>query len=248
MSYPRNAATPPIVVVGVVVQISDGAVQTTGASVRVKTGTGAWGAGAGTLACDTTSGVWTYAPTQGETNDEAFHVAVYKSACIPAGVTVITSASATAGYAGTDQSKITNATATVNLSNTTIKTATDVETDTADIQSRLPAALVGGRIDANMQAAANDVITAAVIATGAIDADALASDAANEIADALLLRNVSNVEATAGEHTLCTLILSGLEWSVSGTTWTIKRTDGSTTHYTKTMTTDAAADHVTGVT
>jgi len=41
---------------------------------------------------------------------------------------------------------------TVNLSATTIKTATDVETDTADIQSRLPAALVGGRIDATIDA------------------------------------------------------------------------------------------------
>lgn len=36
--------------------------------------------------------------------------------------------------------------ATVNLSGTTIKTATDVETDTQDIQSRIPAALVDGRM------------------------------------------------------------------------------------------------------
>ena len=41
--------------------------------------------------------------------------------------------------------------ATVNLSGTTIKTATDVETDTQDIQSRIPAALVGGRIAANAE-------------------------------------------------------------------------------------------------
>lgn len=38
---------------------------------------------------------------------------------------------------------------TVNLSNTTIKTVTDVETDTQNIQSRLPAALVGGKMDSN---------------------------------------------------------------------------------------------------
>lgn len=95
--YPKNAATPPIVTVGQVVQISDGAVQTAGASVRVKTGTGAWGAGAGTLACDTTSGAWTYAPTQGETNDTDFHVAVYKASCLGCAVSIITSASATAG-------------------------------------------------------------------------------------------------------------------------------------------------------
>lgn len=52
-----------------------------------------------------------------------------------------------------------------------------VQADTDDIQTRLPAALVSGRMDSNMQAAANGVITAAVIATDAIDADALADGA-----------------------------------------------------------------------
>lgn len=150
--YPRNAATPPAIAVGSVVQISDGAVQTTGASARVKTGTGAWGASAGTLTCDTTSGVWYYAPTQGETDAESFMVAVYKASCLPCTATVVTTASATAGYAGVDWGKVTSATSTVNLSGTTIKTATDVETDTADIQTRIPAALTGaGNIKADAQ-------------------------------------------------------------------------------------------------
>jgi hypothetical protein len=48
-----------------------------------------------------------------------------------------------------------------------------VETDTQDIQSRLPAALVGGRIDASAGAMASGVLTAA----------ALATDAVGEIAD-----------------------------------------------------------------
>jgi hypothetical protein len=48
-----------------------------------------------------------------------------------------------------------------------------VETDTQDIQSRLPAALVGGRIDASVGAMASGVLTAA----------ALATDAVGEIAD-----------------------------------------------------------------
>ncbi len=69
----------------------------------------------------------------------------------------------------------------------------------------------------------------------------------NAIADALLTRNVSNVEATAGEHTLCTIILAMLENSISGGTLTIKRTDGSTTHYTKTLTSDAGAAPITGI-
>jgi hypothetical protein len=120
MSYPRNAATPPIVAVGVIYLLVDGTIQTTGASVRVKTGMGSWGSGAGTLACDSTSGIWTYIPTQGETDAESFIVGVYKSASTSAQVTVATSASATAGYSGIDWSKITAATTTVNLSGTTI--------------------------------------------------------------------------------------------------------------------------------
>lgn len=60
------------------------------------------------------------------------------------------------GEAGVDWANVGSPTTTVGLSGTTVKTATDVETDTADIQSRLPAALVGGRIDANMGAISSD--------------------------------------------------------------------------------------------
>jgi hypothetical protein len=126
MSYPRNAATPPIVAVGAIYLLADGTIQTTGASVRVKTGTGSWGSGAGTLACDSTSGIWTYAPTQAETDAESFVVGVYKASSTSAQVTVATSASATAGYSGVDWSKITAATTTVNLSGTTISTTQQV--------------------------------------------------------------------------------------------------------------------------
>ena len=126
MSYPRNAATPPIVAVGAIYLLADGTIQTTGASVRVKTGTGAWGSGSGTLACDSTSGIWTYAPTQAETDAESFVVGVYKSASTSAQVTVATSASATAGYSGIDWGKLTAATTTVNLSGTTISTTQQV--------------------------------------------------------------------------------------------------------------------------
>ena len=120
MSYPRNAASPPVIAVGAIYLLADGTIQTTGASARVKTGSGAWGAAAGTLACDSDSGVWSYAPTQGETDAESFLVAVYKSASTTAQVTVATSASATAGYSGIDWGKITAATSTVDLSGTTI--------------------------------------------------------------------------------------------------------------------------------
>lgn len=89
--------------------------------------------------------------------------------------------------------------------------------------------------------AKTDNLPAAPAATGDIPS-------ATAIADAILSRNVSNVESSAPEHSLCTIILASLESSISGTTWTIKRTNGSTTHATKTVTVDAAADPITGVT
>jgi hypothetical protein len=55
------------------------------------------------------------------------------------------------GEAGIDLANVGSPTTTVNLSGVTIKTATDIETDTQDIQNRLPAALFDGRIVANAQ-------------------------------------------------------------------------------------------------
>jgi len=125
------------------------------------------------------------------------------------------------------------------------------------------------------------VIQASHFDLGAIDANALAADAAAEIAsavrtnlatelnridaatstratpadipsaitiaDAVLSRSVANVEGSAAEHTLCTLVLAALEGAISGSTWTIKRSNGSTTHYTKTVTADANASPIVGV-
>jgi len=157
--YPRNAASPPRIAVGAVVQISDGAVQTSGCTVRVIEQGGAEGDGGGTTAYST-DGVVLYTPTQAETDQSAFVLIAKKTGCIPVAMTVITSASATAGYAGLDWAAITAPTTTVNLSGTTVKTATDVETDTADIQSRLPAALVGGRMSSDVIAISGDTVAA----------------------------------------------------------------------------------------
>jgi hypothetical protein len=99
VSYPRNAASPPIYDVGSLVQISDGALQTSGASARVKIGSGAWGAAAGSLDCDATSGIWTYVPSQAETDAESFILAVYKTGCISISRTIVPSANSTAGLA-----------------------------------------------------------------------------------------------------------------------------------------------------
>ena len=83
--------------------------------------------------------------------------------------------------------------------------------------------------------------------TGSITSGTLEADAANEIADAILSRNVSNVEATAPEHSLATIILATLESSIAGSTWKIKRTNGTTVHASKTVTTDPNATPITAV-
>lgn len=75
----------------------------------------------------------------------------------------------------------------------------------------------------------------------------LTSGERNAVADAVLSRDVANAESSAAEHSLCTIVLASLESSINGTTWTIKRTDGVTTHATKTLTTDETADPITGV-
>lgn len=96
------------------------------------------------------------------------------------------------GEAGVDWANVGSPTTTVNLSGTTVKTATDVETDTADIQNRLPAALVSGRVDASTGAMAANVVTAA----------ALAADAGTEIAAAVrteLAAELAHLDADVSE-------------------------------------------------
>jgi hypothetical protein len=85
------------------------------------------------------------------------------------------------------------------------------------------------------------------LASANLDTQLDALPTAIENADALLGRSVANSQATAAEWSLCTLVLAALESSIAGSTWTIYRTDGTTVHATKTVTTDAAADPVTGV-
>lgn len=97
MSYPKYAASPPAVAVGTVYLIADGSIVTADVLGRVLTAGGSWGAKAGTLTCDTTSGCWYYTPTQDETNGAWFIVAIYKASCTSASVTVVTEDTATAG-------------------------------------------------------------------------------------------------------------------------------------------------------
>ena len=85
--YARNNASPRPITIGAVVQISDGAVQTTGVSVKVRKDAGSWATGAGTLAVE--EGVWSYTPTQGETDCDALQIIIYKTSCIPNSMEVV---------------------------------------------------------------------------------------------------------------------------------------------------------------
>ena len=88
---------------------------------------------------------------------------------------------------------------------------------------------------------------AAILADTGSDGVAIASATINGIADAVLGRSVANVEDTASIYSIAGLILAAFESSAPGTTWTIYKTNGSTTFATRTLTEDATAKPVTGV-
>lgn len=92
---------------------------------------------------------------------------------------------------------------------------------------------------------ANNV--AAILADTSADGVAIATATLNAIADAVLGRSVANVEDTASIYTIAGLILAQFESSAPGTTWTIYKTNGTTTFATRTLTEDISAKPVTGV-
>lgn len=105
-----------------------------------------------------------------------------------------------------------------------------VQSDTNDIQTRIPAALVGGRMDSSVGAADANTITAT----------ALATDAVNEIADGVRARQLTESYAADGvaptlEQALLLIQQMLTEMSISGTTMTIKKLDGTTTAATLTL-------------
>ena len=188
--YPRNAASPERIAIGAVVQISDGAVQTSGVSIKVKPQGTTASAGGGTTSYE--EGIVEYLPTQAETNYTSFEVIAYKTGCVPIAQTIVTTASATPGTvllapvthtsavvptvstltghtaqtgdafarlgapAGASISadvaavKVDTAAILVDTGTTLQAELDGIQADTEDIQARLPAALVGGRIDATV--------------------------------------------------------------------------------------------------
>lgn len=119
----------------------------------------------------------------------------------------------------------------------------NVDAILVDTGTTIPATLstMDGKIDTI------DTVADSILSDTGTDGVAISTSTLQGIADEILKRDVDNVEATANEHTLATIVLSILESSRSDTTWTIKRTDGVTTHATKTLTLDQDADPVIGI-
>lgn len=114
------------------------------------------------------------------------------------------------------------------------------------------AAIANGAIDAATFAAG--AIDAAAIATGAIDADAIAADAigsselaataADEIADAILARNIAGGSST-GRTVKQALYLLRNKWAISGGTLTVYETDDTTSSWTATLTAPGGTNAIT---
>ena len=119
--------------------------------------------------------------------------------------------------------------------------------DTDDIQTRLPAALVGGRMDVSVGAMAADVVTAAAIAANAIGASELAQDAAQEIADEVLNRDLAGGASGNTRNVRNALRALRNKVSESGGTLTVTEEDDTTSAWTATVVRTAATDAITSV-
>lgn len=98
---------------------------------------------------------------------------------------------------------------------------------------------------------ANDIAgnlagSVASVALGGIDTATLSSGALNAIADAILKRDWTGLTGEASRSLLNALRFLRNKWSISGATLTVTKEDDATTAWTATLSTDAAADPVTG--
>lgn len=92
-----------------------------------------------------------------------------------------------------------------------------------------------------------------ISATGVVEANVVESNGGpaelvteEEIADAILSRDVANVEDTSPEYSLATVVLANLNNAIVDDVLTIKKTD-NTTYLTKDLTLDGGAVPITGI-
>lgn len=91
-----------------------------------------------------------------------------------------------------------------------------------------------------------DTVVDSILADTGTDGVVISATVANQIADALLNRDMSAVSDTTARSPLNALRFLRNKYSVAGTTLTVTKEDDSTSAWTSTLTTDAAADPVTG--
>lgn len=126
-----------------------------------------------------------------------------------------------------------------------------IDTEITDIQTRLPAALVSGRIDASVGAMAANTLTASALASDAVTeiqsglSTVTAAQVNAEVVDALTVDLVADSVATDGTRPTITQAIYEMlqfltEKAVSGTTVTVKKVDGSTSLFTLTL--DSSTD------
>lgn len=118
-------------------------------------------------------------------------------------------------------------------------TAIDLPNQTMDITGNLSGSV------GSVTGAVGSVTAGVTLAANAVSAAALAADAANEIADAILSRDIDNVEGTAALHSLCSAVLKAVA-RVRDNAGVLEtyRTDGTTLHMSQTVTVDATLDPV----
>ena len=201
--YARNSASPERVAIGALVTIADGSVATSGATISVIPQGGSAGAGGGTTSYE--NGIVCYLPLQTETNYTSFIVVAYKTGCIPASTTIITSASATPGYAGIDWSKVTAPTSTVGLTNTTVGVATALTNEAGKYSGG--AVWVGPTANTNTVSYVDGIITNPVSTIAA----------AKTIADALKLRRFFTVRSGVSQigEAMTSYGFDGNQWDLS---------------------------------
>jgi hypothetical protein len=112
---------------------------------------------------------------------------------------------------------------------------TAIETDTQDIQCRLPAALVSGRIDATVDGTGMEAGATAAIAT-AVFTTAMTEAYRSTGAAGTLAQYIHEIIAHLGE------------FAIAGTTKTTKKLDGSTTAKTYTLDDDTNPTSITEAT
>lgn len=139
-----------------------------------------------------------------------------------------------------------NAEADTALADYDAPTKAELDSAVATLATAANLATLAGYVDTEVATLVTNV--AAILADTGTDGVVLSTAVQNAIADAVLTRSVTNTEASAGIYSLTAIILAAFESAISGATWTIKQSDGTTTFATRTVTTDDTAEPIVSVT